>query len=452
MTMTDPGPALPAPGDNRLGDALAEAVAAFAARNPASRAAHARAAGLLPGGNTRSVLHYEPFPLAMVGGRGCRLTDADGHVYVDLLGEFTAGLYGHSDPVIAAAIAAAVESGLNLGSQTLREAELAELIRARFPSMQLLRFTNSGTEANLMAIAAAKAHTGRSQVMVFEGAYHGGVLTFPAGSHAVNVPHDFLLAPYNEAAPTSALIRRHAQGLAAVLVEPMMGSGGCLPGDPAFLAMLRAETAAAGALLIFDEVMTSRLSAGGRQAILGIAPDLTTLGKYVGGGMSVGAFGGLADVMGRFDPRRPDALPHAGTFNNNAITMAAGIAGLRDVYTADAATALNARGDALRDALNAAFRDGRVAVCAVGLGSLMNLHPVSEVPTRLADLASADRRVRDLLFFDLLEDGYYLARRGLMALSLPFGEVEAADLLAAVRRRIPRWHALFPAAGPAGGR
>ncbi len=332
-------------GDNALADALAETVAAFVARNPASHAAHTRAAAVLPGGNTRSVLHYDPFPLAMVRGEGCRLWDADGHEYVDFLGEYTAGIYGHSDPRIAAAIHGAVAGGLNFGSTTLREAELAELIQARFPSMELMRFANSGTEANLMALALATTHTGRATVMVFEGGYHGGVLTFPPGGSPVNVPHPYVMARFNDLDGTRALIRTHAGDLAAVLIEPMMGGGGCIAGDPDFLRMLREETTLAGALLIFDEVMTSRLSGGGGlQAAHGITPDLTTMGKYIGGGMSAGAFGGRGAIMARFDPRRADALPHAGTFNNNALTMAAGTVGLRDIFTPEAADALNARG------------------------------------------------------------------------------------------------------------
>ena len=229
-------------GDNALADALAETVAAFVARNPVSHAAHTRASAVLPGGNTRSVLHYDPFPLAMVRGQGCRLWDADGHEYVDFLGEYTAGIYGHSDPRIAAAIHAAVAGGLNFGSTTLREAELAELIKARFPSMELLRFTNSGTEANLMALALATAHTGRAAVMVFEGGYHGGVLTFPPGGSPVNVPHPYVMARYNDLEGTRALIRAHAGDLAAVLIEPMMGGGGCIPGDADFLAKMRIST------------------------------------------------------------------------------------------------------------------------------------------------------------------------------------------------------------------
>src|SRR5205823_5517375 len=162
------------------------------ARNPASERRLAEAAEVLPGGNTRSVLFHAPFPLTMVRGEGCRLWDADGHRYLDALGEFTAGLYGHSHPVIRNAIVAALQDGLNLSSHTAREAALAREIRARFPSLQLLRFTNSGTEANLLALAAAKVHTGRRKVLVFDGAYHGGVLSFGGGVSPVNVPHEFL--------------------------------------------------------------------------------------------------------------------------------------------------------------------------------------------------------------------------------------------------------------------
>ena len=242
----------PRAGDNALTDALIVAASAFAAHNPRSAAAQAEAAQVLPGGNTRSVLHYDPFPLAKVRGQGCRLWDADGHEYIDFLGEFTAGIYGHSDPKIAAAIRSALDEGLNFGSQTLREAELARLIKARFPSMELMRFTNSGTEANLLALALATAHTGRKSVMVFEGGYHGGVLTFPKGGSAVNVPHPYVTADFNDMEGTRALIRAHSADLAAVIIEPMMGGGGCLPADPAFLRMLRDETTAAGALFFFD--------------------------------------------------------------------------------------------------------------------------------------------------------------------------------------------------------
>jgi len=190
---------------------------------------------------------------------------------------------------------------LNLGGHNLLEAQLAALICQRFASIDQVRFTNSGTEANLMALAAARLYTGRTKIIVFKGGYHGGVLTFATGNHPVNVPHDFFLADYNQLSSVQALFDAHPDKIAAVLVEPMQGAGGCIAGQPAFLAGLRALCSAHGAVLIFDEVMTSRLAAGGAQEKWGITADLTTLGKYLGGGLSFGAFGGRADIMAQFD-------------------------------------------------------------------------------------------------------------------------------------------------------
>ncbi|MEX0405021.1 aminotransferase class III-fold pyridoxal phosphate-dependent enzyme [Aquibium sp. LZ166] len=430
-------------GHNALSAALADAVEAYRAANPESHARHERARQLMPGGNTRTVLYYTPFPLTMISGTGCRLKDADGHTYVDFLGEFTAGLFGHSDPVIAEAIGQAVANGVNLGSHGPQEAAFAEAIKDRFPSMELLRFTNSGTEANVLALALAKHATGRGKVMVFEGAYHGGTLTFPASEVPVNVPHDYVFSRFNDVEATRQAIRDAGPDLACVIVEPMMGSGGCIPGDPAFLRMLREETEAVGALLVFDEVMTSRLGPGGLQSELGIRPDLTTLGKYIGGGMSFGAFGGRAEIMSHFDPSRSGSLPHAGTFNNNVLTMAAGLAGLTKRLTPSAILELNARGEALRRRINAVLSEAGADLVVSGIGSLMNIHPLGTEPKRPGDLAGADQRMRDLVFFDLLEDGFYTARRGLMALSLPIGDAECDALVAAVTRRAPRWAALL---------
>jgi glutamate-1-semialdehyde 2,1-aminomutase len=422
-----------------LATALAEARAAYVEANPESRARYEAAARVMPGGNTRTVLFYEPFPLCIARGAGARLSDVDGHDYIDFLGEFTAGIFGHSNPDIRAAIDAALDSGINLSGHNTLEAELAEIVCRRFPSIEQVRFTNSGTEANLLAISAAIAHTGRRKILVFQGAYHGGVLSFGVGPAPVNVPYDFVLAPYNDLAKTEALIAANAGALAAILVEPMLGAGGCIPGDPAFLAGLRGAATRTGAVLICDEVMTSRLSPGGRQAELGIVPDMTTLGKYIGGGSSFGAFGGRADIMRRFDPRVPDALTHAGTFNNNVISMAAGIAGMTKVLTPEAIRALNDRGDALRHDLNALFRRRDVRLQATGLGSIIGLHGTGQPIRNPDDLAAADPAIKDLVFFDLLARGFYIARRGFMALSLPIGDaetkgfIEALDDIAAVR-------------------
>jgi glutamate-1-semialdehyde 2,1-aminomutase len=326
--------------------------------------------------------------------------------------------------VIRAAIDAALDGGVNLSGHNHLEAELARVICQRFPSMAQLRFTNSGTEANLMALAAATAFTGRQKIIVFEGGYHGGVLAFPPGGARLNVPHDFVVARYNDIETTTQLIQQHERELAAILVEPMLGAGGCIPGDPEFLQALRAESSRCGAVLIFDEVMTSRLSVGGRQALLNIVPDMTTLGKYIGGGMAFGAFGGRAEIMAQFDPRRPDALFHAGTFNNNIVTMAAGLAAMTKVLTPKCSLDLNTRGDRLRDGLNVLFARRGARLKVTGLGSVMNIHSTGT----LADASM----IKDLVFFELIARNFYLARRGLISLSLPVTDTDTAALIGAM--------------------
>ncbi|MDA0169887.1 aminotransferase class III-fold pyridoxal phosphate-dependent enzyme [Solirubrobacter taibaiensis] len=372
---------------------MSDAIARYIAANPASAARTKRAAASLPGANTRSVLHFDPFPLAFERAEGAYLYSLDGARYTDFLGEFTAGLYGHSHPVILDAIRTALDRGLNYGGHSELEGQLAELLIARFTAMELVRFTNSGTEANLMALALALHHTGRTKILAFRGGYHGGVLAFGSGEPSpVTVPHAWVMGDFDAVEATRALIREHE--LAAILVEPMQGSGGCLPASRAFLAMLREEATRTGALLIFDEVMTSRLFPRAEPGFEGVVPDLMTVGKYLAGGMSFGAFGGRRDLMAAYDPTRPGALFHAGTFNNNVLSMSAGIAGLTHVLTDAALTDLNARGDRLRTRLNE-------VVPTTGLGSLMTMHTDSQD-----------------LFFELIDAGYWIASRGMIALSL----------------------------------
>src|SRR6516165_4077379 len=375
--------------------ALAEAEELYRARNPKSLAQHRAACAALPGGNTRSAIHVDPFPLTMTRGEGARLWDLDGHEYVDFLSEFTAGIYGHSHPAIRAAIAAALDGGLNFGAHNAAEARFAAAICARFPSIELVRFTNSGTEANLMAVSAARAITGRTKILVFAGGYHGGLFYFRGHGSALNAPFEYLLGQYNDFASVEALVRPHRGELAAILVEPMQGTTGCIPAERSFLAGLRTLADETGALLIFDEVMTSRLAPGGLQEAHGVLPDLTTLGKYVGGGMSFGAFGGGADIMERFDPRRPDAFQHAGTFNNNVLTMNAGFAGLTELYTPERARTLNAGGDLLRERLNAVAQRHKLAMQFTGLGSMLAVHMTDRPIRSQEDAERGNAALRD---------------------------------------------------------
>ena len=422
--------------------ALNEVKEAYVTRNPKSLARYVEATAVMPGGNTRTVLHYAPFPLAMARAEGCHLGDADGGEYVDFLGEFTAGIYGHSHPRIRAAVDGALDAGINFGAVNMTEARFARAVCERF-GLERVRFTNSGTEANLLAISLARIFTKRSKVLVFDGGYHGAVFGFAGGGSPINAPFEFVLAPYNDMERTRALIASHADDLAVVILEPMMGSGGCIAAEPAFLTMLRAEATRVGALLIFDEVMTSRLSPGGLQAVRRIKPDLTTLGKYIGGGMSFGAFGGRADLLDMFDPRRADALPHAGTFNNNVLTMAAGLAGITEIYTPDAAIALNARGDRLRERLNALCRAADAPLQFTGIGSMLSVHTTRAAIRCPADAAKSDQRLKELFFFDLLAQGIWLARRGMINLSLPMTEADYTRMEDAVAEFLSSRRSLF---------
>lgn len=353
------------------------------------------------------------------------------------MGEYTAGIYGHSHPKIRAAIDSALDNGINFGGVNEAEAKLAEVVCDRFPSIDLVRFTNSGTEANLMAIAAARAQTKRNKIMVFDGGYHGGVLYFSSnGGSPVNAPYDFVLASYNDVEGTQTLIVQHSDDLAAILLEPMLGGGGCIPAERGFLQMLRDETARRGTILIFDEVMTSRLASGGLQEAHNILPDMTALGKYIGGGMTFGAFGGREDLMSLYDPRNPNALPHAGTFNNNVLTMNAGVAGLTEDYTPEAANALNARGDALRQRLNSLCQRHEATMQFTGLGSMMTAH-MTDMPLRtFSDLTNSNSQLKELFFFDMLAAGVWVPTRGMVNLSIPIGNDECDTLVGAVEQFI----------------
>jgi len=413
-----------------LDEALQHARATYAERRPVSARFHALAREVMPGGNTRTVLFHEPFPLRVARGFDAMLVDVDGHSYVDMLGEYTAGLYGHSQQVILDALRSTLADGLSLAAHNVHEVELARLLVDRFPALELVRFTNSGTEANLMAIALARVVTGRPAIAVIRGGYHGGLLYFGGGGSPVNAPYETVLLDFNDAEGTQRALRSHGDRIAAVVVEPVLGSAGCIPADPDYLALLRAEATRSGSLLIADEVMTSRLSPQGAASAYGVTPDLITLGKYLGGGLSFGAFGGRADLMARFDPSTPGALPHAGTFNNNVLTMAAGVAGLSDVLSAERVLALNDRGERLRAGLNDVLAPH--GWIATGKGSMIGVHPTPGPVRSPEDLAHADDRLRELLFLDLLERGWYMARRGFVALSLEVTDDHVSGFISAV--------------------
>lgn len=416
----------------QLQDAIERLRRDFAARNPASRSAALAAQSVLPGGNTRSVLFYEPFPLTMVTGQGAEVTDVDGHTYFDFVGEFSAGLYGHSDPSIREAIVEALNGGIVLAAPNGYEVRLAQAIKERFASLELLRFCNSGTEANILAIVTALHFTKRRKVMVFDGAYHGGVLVFANGGSPINLPFEFVVAPYNDSEAASLLIRQNATELAAVIVEPILGAAGNIPGRREFLQLLRSETEAAGSLLIFDEVKTSRCGAGGMQGQVAVRPDLTTLGKYIGGGLPTGVFGGRADIMEAYNPYKAGALRHAGTFNNNVCTMAAGLVGLTKVFTPERADSFHQESEALRQGLQAQVDSRGIPLQFCGHGSLFTMHLGRKELQRAEQVTTLSRQVGQLFHIYGLLNGVAIAGRGDFYQSLPMTNVHRKQALQVV--------------------
>jgi glutamate-1-semialdehyde 2,1-aminomutase len=396
----------------------------YLARTPRSRDLFERATASMPGGSTRTTVYTAPYPPYIAEGRGISIRDVDGNVYRDFLGNYTALILGHAHPAVVEAVEAQIRRGSAFAAPTQTEIELAEEIRSRLPSMERLRFTNSGTEATMFAIRVARAFTGRPLIATFERAYHGthdAVVSGPGVPDAVRALT--LELPWGNADGVERAIRGRERDLAAILIEPVQGAGGIRAADPAFLAFLRDFTTRIGALLIFDEIISFRVGHGGAQGLAGVRPDLTTLGKIIGGGYALAAFGGREDVMALFDQRRSGALTHGGTYNGNPVGAAAGLATLRELTPA-AFERLTGLGERLRAAV-AGSPGVRVAV----EGSLFQVwagEGVSAVATGVLEAPG--------LFLGLLLEGFYVAPRGMGAIPLVATDSDVDELAAAITR------------------
>jgi len=413
-------------------DVPQDLLAAYLARTPRSAAMFERAAAALPGGSTRTTIYSAPYPPYMTHGSGLRTWDVDGNEYRDFLGNYTSLILGHAHPEVVAAVEAQVRRGSAFAAPTETEIELAEELRRRLPSVELIRFTNSGTEATMFAIRAARAFTGRPLIAKFEGAYHGthdAAVAWSAGVPA-GVSDLVLELPWGDEEGVKRVLRGREGALAAIIIEPVQGAGGVRAAHPEFLRFLRDLTLRVGALLIFDEVIAFRVGPNGAQGRLGgVRPDLTTLGKIIGGGYPSGGFGGRAEVMGQFDARRAGALVHGGTFNGNPVSAAAGLATLRHLTPARYSQ-LERLGDRLRkrlaDGIVAAGIDARVG----GVASIFQVFPGSSLQPRDGLTAQS------ALFIGLLLDGFHLAPRGMGALSTPTTDADVDNLVAAVLGRL----------------
>ncbi len=381
-------------------------------------------------------------------GRGAQVWDADGRAYVDYVGSWGPLVVGHAHPEVVAAAQQAAERGLSFGAPTEPEVELAELLCRLVPSLEQVRLTSSGTEATMSAIRLARGHTGRHRIVKFEGCYHGhadallvkagsGALTFGQPSSAGVPPAtaaDTVVLEYNNESALEQAFEREGAAIAAAIVEPVAGNMNLVAPRPGFLESLRRLCTRHGAVLIFDEVMTGfRVALGGAQALYGVTPDLTTLGKVIGGGLPVGAFGGRRDIMQAIAPLGP--VYQAGTLSGNPVAVAAGLATLKLVQAAGFYDRLAATARALCEGLARAAREQGVPFSAASVGGMFGIFFRSTPPASFAEVLQCDREAFNRFFHAMLGAGIYLAPSAYEAgfVSSAHGEAEIARTISAAR-------------------
>jgi glutamate-1-semialdehyde 2,1-aminomutase len=409
----------------------------YLARTPRSRELFERATASLPGGSSRTTVYSAPYPPYASSGAGLLVTDVDGNVYRDFLGNYTSLILGHAHPAVVAAVEAQVRRGSAFAAPTEVEIELAEELRRRVPSIERLRFTSSGTEATMFAIRAARAFTGRQLVARFDRSYHGTHDQVQAGTPGVvdALAGIILDLPWGDLDGVERTIGGRSRELAAIIVEPVQGAGGVRAADPEFLRSLRSYTERIGALLIFDEIISFRIAPGGAQEVYGVRPDLTTLGKIIAGGYPLAAFGGRKDVLEIFDARRERAVSHGGTFNGNPVAAAAGLATLREL-TPDVYERINGLGDRLTARLAARIEADRLDARVVNVGSLFQVyrrHPGAAFAPGAGQPSE--------LYLGLLVAGVLMAPRGMGAIPTVATAAdvdELADTIGDVLARVDR--------------
>lgn len=427
---------------------------------PTSARYFAEACQYLPGGDSRSPLFYQPYPVVFEEGHGCRLTDVDGNNLLDFTGNHSSLVLGYGHPHVADAVQAQLAKGTCFPGGTELQLRLARLLGRRVPSLEQVRFTNSGTEATMNAVRAARAFTGRDKIAKMEGGYNGtwdevmvstrppaGLSGKPEQPASVTAcpgltPHsadNVVVLPFNRVQPTAQLVHEHGEELAAIIVEPVLGSAGMIPADQSYLDALRELASRYGILLIFDEVVSFRVSVGGAQEHFGIQPDLTCLGKLIGGGFPLGVFGGRRDVMAMFDPTSPDGpqIPHPGSYNANPISLAAATATL-EVLTAPMIDTLNNLGRAVRDGAQATFASAGPPAQLTGLGSLFGIHPVQHPVKDYRDATHSDPILLRRLFLGLFNEGILIDPRGVGCVSAAHGQHDVDQFLEALSRVVPR--------------
>jgi glutamate-1-semialdehyde 2,1-aminomutase len=417
--------------------------AEYGIRTERSREIFERLERSIPGGNTRSLAFFPPYPLVISSGSGCRIRDADGNEFIDLLNNYTASVHGHALPAINEAMSNQAALGTVFPAPSELQAELAERIVGRVPSVEKVRLANSGTEAVMMAVRGARAFTGREKIIKAEGGYNGMweqvPISWSQDPYRAAMPEGVRelvrMVDYNDVGQLETAMEEEGDAVAAIILEPVTGTG-VFAGTPEYFAVARRLADEHGTLLICDEVITLRLGVGGFQEVLGVRPDLTTMGKIIGGGLPVGAFGGRADVMEIFDPRSPHHLHHSGTFNGNLMTMAAGCVAL-DLLTQGEIERINALGERLAEGLRRSLAErpdlhGVVNNC----GSLLHVNFATEGEVRKFSDLKLDSPMATAFHLAALDEGVYFAPRGFMNTSSAMDEQVVDEALEACSRAI----------------
>ena len=408
----------------------------YADARPNSRRLHTEACKYMPGGDTRTATFFLPFPNFIKYGEGAYMYDEDGFKLLDFQNNYTSLIHGHAHPETVEAVREQIAKGSAYTAPFEKQIELSKLLTQRFPSVDMIRYTNSGTEANMHALRIARAYTGKAKIIKTEGGYHGTTDVFEASvdpnikkagtldqikvipeSRGVseNALKDVLVVPFNDIERTRKMIEEHHQEVACIIIEPIMGSAGQITPDLEYLRFLREITTQYHIVLIFDEVVTGRLSLGGAQKFYGVIPDLTTIGKIIGGGTPVGAFGGKREIMQMYDPREKK-MYHSGTFNGNAVTMTAGLATMK-AYNQEAVDYVNDLGSLFKEGVLKIYEKLGLNMKISGAGSIYNILFTDKDVKNYRDVASAHEELNKVLYMSLLTKGIFDAERGMFCMS-----------------------------------
>lgn len=432
----------------RLDDVLTEVKARYRERTKLSKEHFNEAGRFLPSGVTRSVNYYPPYPITATKGKGSLLYDLDNNVYLNFLNNYGSMIHGQSHPAINEQVNSVLNTGSAFGALTSKQTKLAQMICERVPSIEKIRFCNSGTEANMFAIRAARAYTGRNGIIKMEGGYHGlydsvEYSTKPETSvkesktHepvpntmgiSGNVSKDTYIASFNCAKDVERILENNANEIAAIIVEPVMGTAGTILPIKGYLEKLRQLATDYNVILIFDEVLTLRLDRGGAQELYGVKPDLTTVGKIIGGGFPVGAIGGCNEVMSQFNLDNKNKISHSGTFTGNNVTMAAGITTM-EMFNESAIEQLEQLGNRLELGMKKAIDTFNIPATPTRAGSMLTLHFTNKDPIDYQATMNDYKDLATLTHMELMNNGIFTAPRGAWYLSTVMTEQDIDETI-----------------------